>query len=259
MKIGFIGCGNMATAIINGALENNVISKDNIFVYDTDPQKCTSLNLNICENIPSLISKSDIIFLSIKPNVLRDVISTYDFAHKAVVSIAAGITVITLKEKMPDSRILRIMPNTPLLVGKGVSCFEQPSTLNKEEYDFIYSLFSKLGVVESIPYNLMDEITAISGSGPAYVYMFIDALATAGVSMGIPKQTAYNIALNTFIGGAEMLVKTKKEPKELIENVCSPGGTTLQAMQVFEEKDTYAIIKEAVNACANKSKELSNA
>ncbi|MEG2541631.1 MAG: pyrroline-5-carboxylate reductase [Christensenellaceae bacterium] len=256
-KTGFIGCGNMASSIINGM--QRLQNRGEIFAYDKDSKKCRNiLGITVCKNINELVEKSQIIFLCVKPNVIPEVLSQITDENKAFISIAAGVTVEKIRSYLkPKSRILRIMPNTPLMVAKGAICMQYPNDLRPDESDYITELFSSLGIIEQVSGELMDSVTGVSGSGPAYVYLFIDALAKAGEANGLSKDTAQNLAIQTFEGACAMLKQTKEMPETLIRNVCSPGGTTIEAMSVFNKRHTYEIIKEAVDACVEKSKELS--
>ena len=258
-KTGFIGCGNMATAIINGILDKNIIKAQNINLYDLDNKKAIRFKgANVSQSIDQLAVNSDIIFLCVKPNVLQQVASKISAKGKAVVSIAAGVGTDKLFTWLPDdTRLLRIMPNTPLMVGKGASVFQQPDNLTDNEREFIYKVFSSLGTVEKVNADEMDAVTGISGSGPAYVYLFVDALAKAGEKQGLNADVSFSLALQTFNGACEMLKKSDKTPDSLIKDVCSPGGTTIEAMKVFEDENLRLLIEKAVEACVNRSKELS--
>lgn len=255
-KTGFIGCGNMASAIIGGMRSAGI---EDIFVYDKDSEKCGLFSgAGICKNANEVAEAADIIFLCVKPNIISQVLEEISVPGKAFVSIAAGITSEKLRSHLkPEARIMRIMPNTPLLVGKGAICIETPTDFTDDEQEFIHSALGSIGIIEHVTGNLMDSVTGVSGSGPAYVYMFIDALAKAGEKHGLPADVSLRLALQTFEGACEMLKKTGETPEKLIENVCSPGGTTIEAMKIFEENGTREIIERAVDACVTRSKELS--
>lgn len=259
MNIGFIGYGNMASAILKGILNNNLVPPKNISVYDINISKTADLSdINIYGSIEDVCKKSDIIFLCVKPDVLLSILPNFDEKNKAYISIAAGITQETLQKNLPkNSRVMRVMPNMPLLVGKGAVCIQAPNNLTDKENEFIEGIFSSIGCVEKVDGSLMDAVTGVSGSGPAYVYLFIKSLAEAGIKNGLPEDIAHNIALKTFEGACDMLRQTGRTPEELIDTVCSPGGTTLAAMQVFKENNIDRLIDDAVGACIKRSKELS--
>ncbi|MFR2969825.1 MAG: pyrroline-5-carboxylate reductase family protein, partial [Christensenellaceae bacterium] len=153
-------------------------------------------------------------------------------------------------------RFLRIVPNTPLMVGYGATAFATPCSLHDDEMTFAKDLFSALGTVDEIDENLMHAVTSLSGSGPAYVYMFIEALADAGVQQGLPRDTALALAIQTIEGGAQMVRGTGKHPASLRDEVCSPGGTTIDAVAMLEKHGFRSSIFEAVQACAEKAKIL---
>ncbi len=258
-KIGFIGCGNMAAAIINGVLEKKLLSASNISVYDIDKEKAACFQgVTICHSIGELAEKSEIIFLCVKPNIVQQVSQEIVASNKAVISIAAGVKVEKLASYLPaDTRVMRIMPNTPMMIGKGAISIQTPNNLTVSEQSFVYSILKELGSMVEVGGNQMDAVTGVAGSGPAYVYLFVDALATAGEANGLNRETALNLAIQTFEGACAMLKAAKKEPEQLIKDVCSPGGTTIEAMKVFEQQDVRGIIKNAVDACVKRSKELS--
>ena len=255
-KPGFIGCGNMASAIIGGIKQAGITE---LYVFDKDMEKCRAFDgATICKSVDDVVKSADIIFLCVKPNILPEVLKEITVEGKAFVSIAAGITVEKIRELLrPAARIMRIMPNTPLLVGKGAICIQMPTDLSEGEQIFIEEIFSAIGIVEHVGGNLMDSVTGVSGSGPAYVYMFIDALAKAGAKHGLPEDVSLRLAVQTFEGACEMLKQTGDTPSQLIHNVCSPGGTTIEAMKIFDMNETRGIIEWAVDACVAKSKELS--
>lgn len=255
-KTGFIGCGNMATAIIQGMQK---AGESGIFVYDKDKCKAGAFeNVTVCEDIDGLADAADIIFLCVKPNIIPEVLADIKTPGKALVSIAAGVTDEKLRSLLHvDARIMRIMPNTPLLAGKGAICIQTPNDFTPDEAGYIIDIFKSLGMVEFVDGSLMDSVTGVSGSGPAYVYMFIDALAKAGVKHGLDEDLSLRLAIQTFEGACAMLKQTGDTPSQLIHNVCSPGGTTIEAMKIFDMNDTRGIIEWAVDACVKKSEELS--
>jgi pyrroline-5-carboxylate reductase len=268
--LGFIGAGNMASAIIKGALNKNILDTDSICVYDVDNNKCKelkdSLGINIASSIESLCEDSGIIFLAIKPNVMASVLNEivqFDLNEenkrdRPIVSIAAGWSSDKIKSITgAHKKVLRVMPNTPLLAGEGMSVFEVPSNFEEKDFQFIEHIFSSLGKVEKVPVKLMDAVTAVSGSGPAYVYMFIEALSDAGVLYGLPRDTAITLAAQTVLGAAKMVLDTGKHPGKLKDEVCSPGGTTIEAVKVLEQSAFRGSVISAVEQCAKKSKALS--
>ena len=257
-KTGFIGCGNMASAIINGALKSRVLRAADVYVYDVDEKKAAAFaGANVCGSAGELANSADILFLCVKPNVVPTVAKEIKVEGKAFVSIAAGLRADTLLAMLPaGSRVLRTMPNTPLMVGKGAIAAEAGSGLTPDEKAFVYRIFRELGMLVEVKAGQMDAVTGVSGSGPAYVYLFIDALAKAGAQNGLDYETALALAVQTFEGACEMIKQTNEPPDTLIQKVCSPGGTTIEAMKVFQQEDIAGVIQRAVSACVKRSEEL---
>lgn len=258
-QTGFIGCGNMAAAIIEGIIQNEVLKPNQIYVFDTDIEKCKRFKgVNICADISELTAQSQLIFLCVKPNILPSVLSEINVADRCIVSIAAGVKIETMRKNLKvDAKLMRIMPNTPLMVGKGAVCIQTPNDFPKPQSDFIKNVFAPIAMVKEVREEDMDAVTGVSGSGPAYVYRFIDSVAKSGAAHGLSYETALELAIQTFEGACGMLKQSGQSPEQLISDVCSPGGTTLEAMNVFHERNIEHIIAEAVDACIRRSKELS--
>ncbi len=256
-KIGFIGCGNMAQAIICGIQKTTDIG--NIYLYDIDKSKTDIFKgANICSSVEGLALAADIIFLCVKPNILPTVLKEVTADGKAFVSIAAGVKSSGIKQNLKVSaRIMRVMPNTPMMVSNGAICVQTPNNFEQSEQEFVYNIFSDMGEVFEVSEDQMDTVTGVSGSGPAYVYYFIDSVAKAGEANGLSYELALKLATQTFIGACEMLKSTDKLPEKLISEVCSPNGTTIEAMNVLREKQVESFIKDAVDACVRRSVELS--
>lgn len=257
LSIGFIGFGNMAKAIYRSIKAHN--PNQIIYLFDIDAEQYNDFqNTNICINVNQLCEKADVILLCVKPAVLSEVCKEVSIKDKAFVSIAAGITQDTLISMLPKySRVARIMPNTPIMENKGMVCIQTPNNLSDDEENFIFSLFSRLGEVIKINGDKMDAVTGISGSGPAYVYLFINAMIKAAENNGISNENSVQMVLQTFEGACEMLRKTGKTPERLIKEVCSPNGTTLAAMNVLNKHKVSDSIEHAVNAAIKRSEEIS--
>ncbi len=258
IKLGFIGAGNMAAAIIKGAVEKNAVAPNHIIVYDIDTEKVKELQegygVHGVASIAELCEKTDMLLAAVKPNILPDVLRSLCNIDLPLISIAAGWSAERIKELYGDhKRVLRIMPNTPLMVGEGMSVFETPSSFNEHELAFAKKLFGALGHVSFAQTKQMDAVTAVSGSGPAYVYMFIEALADGGVLCGLPRAQALTLAAQTVIGAAKMVLDTGTHPGALKDAVCSPGGTTIEAVRSLENNGFRGAIIDAVEACAKKS------
>lgn len=264
MQIGFIGIGNMGEAILRGALHGGLVLPSQVSAYDPNTAKLNLLKqeLGIVATVDAkqLVTNSDIILLAVKPNVCASILSRHaeTLSGKALISIAAGWSQQRLTSLLPSSvRVLRVMPNTPSLIGRGMSVFECGDTLSVDEKRFAKELFASIGRVTSVDPHLMDAVTAVSGSGPAYVYMFIEALADGGVRAGLSRALAYELAAQTVSGSAEMVLQTTAHPGALKDNVCSPGGTTIEAVAALEEKGLRSAVLEAVRVCAERSACLS--
>ena len=262
-KIGFIGCGNMATAIMSGMVQKGLTAPENINAYDIVAAQreklAKQLGVNPCADLEELVRNNSIIFFCIKPNVLDSVLQQLckmQISDKTFVSIVAGWSSVKIKNILGDVNLLRIMPNTPLMAGEGMTVFETPYQIPAEDEVLITSIFEALGKVSHAPLKLMDAVTAVSGSGPAYAYLLIDAMADAGVYLGLPHNQAVLLAAQTVLGAAKNVLDTGKHPMELKDNVCSPGGTTIAAVKCMEEQAFKGIMMQAVEACAKKSKEL---
>ncbi len=263
--LGFVGAGNMANAIIKGAVEKDVLPCDHVYIFDVDNAKTAilsaDLHVNIAYSIKELCEVSHIIMIAVKPNAMEAVLKELKpyIADKPVVSIAAGWSAEMIREIIgADKKVLRLMPNTPLLVGAGMSVFETPHNLPDDMAAFVENIFSTLGEVDHAPCKSMDAVTAVSGSGPAYVFMFIEALADAGVLCGLPRSQAVKLAVQTVMGSAKMVKDTGSHPGALKDAVCSPGGTTIEAVKSLERDGFRGAVINAVEKCAQKSHILSN-
>lgn len=264
IRFGVIGTGNMGEAIVRGFLKSNGAANARITLFDTYEKKCASLarelGVQTASSLEALIEMNDLLLVAIKPNVCTHVFREQfeRFRGKAVVSIAAGWGGEKLKKALPDTaRILRVMPNTPAMIGQGMIVFEAGDTLTTYEKAFAASLFESVGEVITVEARLMDAVTAVSGSGPAYVYLFIEALADAGVKAGLPRETAQKLAARTVRGAAGMVEETGEHPGVLKDRVCSPGGTTIEAVAVLEQKGFRGAVIAAVDACREKSEAMS--
>lgn len=266
-KIGIIGAGNMGRAIIGGIINSNLINIGNILVYDNNKNSVDLLaqkyNINNNSTIIDVI-KSDIIILAVKPNVIYDVIDEIKehVENKVIVSIAAGQSIKKLENAFGTDKIclVRVMPNTPALVGEGMSAISVNKQMqraeNKDKLSEIIQIFETLGKAEIVAEKLMDAVTGISGSSPAYIFMFIEAMADAAVLAGMPRNQAYTFASQAVLGSAKMVLETGNHPGDLKDMVCSPGGTTIEAVKVLEDNGFRGTIINAVSACIDKSKNM---
>lgn len=264
MKIGFIGLGNMASAIIGGILSKGMAKPDEILGFDkfegARAAAKEKFEINVAEDNCRVAVESEILFLAVKPQFFPEVLAEIkDTVRKEtlVVSIAAGKTVAFLEEGISaEHKIIRCMPNTPALVGEGctgVCCNKQVS---EDEMEQVFELLSSFGKAYKITESMMDAVVAVSGSSPAYVFMFIEAMADGAVKAGMPRAQAYEFAAQAVLGSAKMVLETGKHPAELKDMVCSPAGTTIEAVKVLEEKGFRGAVMDAMEACIERNKQL---
>lgn len=263
MKISFIGAGNMGSAIIGGIVSSRLANPTDITVADRDLNKLNTINSQYGVNTTTQnldCVDCDMLFLCVKPNVIYSVIDEIKDnvnENTIVVSIAAGQSI----KKITDAfgkvvKIVRVMPNTPALVGEGMAAISLGSTVTDTEAEAVLDIFNSIGKAEIVAETLMDTVTAVSGSSPAYVFMLIEAMASAAECEGMDKALAYTFAAQSVLGSAKMVMETDISPVQLKENVCSPGGTTIEAVAVLENEDLHGMIGRAMKACAEKSKRM---
>ena len=263
-KIGFIGCGNMGEAFLKGIINSQLINSANIFVYDKLKGDLISekYGVNSSKDEIEVVEKSDIIFLAIKPNVNEDVIDKIkDIVNstKIMVAMAPGITMEDILEKTENTnnKIVRTMPNLPLMVQEGCIAYAFNENVEDEEKVFFKTLFEKIGMAIETKEELFDAVIGASGSSPAFMFMFIEALADAAVYEGLPRSDAYKLVGQTMIGCGKMFLESGKHPGELKDNVCSPGGTTIVGVRYLEECGFRGGIIKAATETIKKSKEMS--
>lgn len=263
--IGFIGSGNMGNAMIGGIVSSKLVPSDNIIVADLNEKQLAKVKetygVNTTTDNLDVAKKADIIVLSIKPHIYPIVIEGIknDVKEDAIiVVIAAGKNIEDTQEAFGRKiKVVKVMPNTPAMVGEGMAAINPSKEVSKEELEEIISIFESFGEAEVVNGALMDAVTAVSGSSPAYVYMFIEALADGAVLEGMPRDMAYKFAAQAVLGSAKMVLETGLHPGKLKDNVCSPGGTTIEAVATLEEKGFRHAVMAAVKKCADKSREMS--
>lgn len=264
MKYGFIGCGNMASAIINGALAKGILSKEDILASvktESSAKKIQETMGIVCatDNL-SVASQADYLFLAVKPQFCEEVALEVQGKRKkgqVLVSIAAGKTLAWLKEKFGENeKIIRTMPNTPALVGEGITGVCPDDLVSREETDLVLELLNSFGKAAVVTEPILDIVGAVSGSSPAFVFMFIEALADGAVAEGMPRAQAYTFAAQSVLGSAKMVLETGLHPGALKDMVCSPGGTTIEGVNVLEKEGMRSAVMDAVRACIAKTKKL---
>ncbi|WP_442598614.1 pyrroline-5-carboxylate reductase [Neobacillus sp. D3-1R] len=264
-KVGFIGCGKMAQAMIEGMIRSKVVQPEAIMASAVTDETLHSVkekyNILVSSHNIEVAKHADILFLAIKPNIhdaiLKEIAEALD-EQSVIVTIAAGISLDYIESFFQTKvKVVRAMPNTPSLVGEGMSAICHNQQVNQEDLDKVLRLFNSFGKAEVMAEELMDSIPAISGSSPAYVYMFIEALADGGVKQGIPRKQAYKLAAQAVLGAAKMVLETEKHPGELKDDVCTPGGATIEAVAALEQEGFRSAILTAMDHCTQKSKHLS--
>lgn len=261
-KIGVIGCGNMGGAILYGALESGVLAKENVYVYDINPammEKAKGWGVNLATDDEDVCKNSDIILLAVKPQNAAEALEQCKKAldGKAMMSIVAGVTVERLQAMIDGTpRILRLLPNTPAMVFAGAFALCSDNDFKEDEMEIAKSIYSSIGVVELLPEHLIDAACALNGGGPAYVAMFIEAMADGGVKQGLPRATAYRLAAQTCLGTAKMILEKGMHPGELKDMVTSPGGTTIEGCEALEKGGMRGTVIECINVATEKFRQL---
>ena len=264
-KIGFIGCGNMGQAMIGGIVKSGLVPPEQVYAADPSEQNLNHVQkeYGICVTQDNLVpaKKCDILVLSVKPYLYTDVIEEIRDTVKqdvVIVMIAAGQTIAVNEARFGRNiKIVRAMPNTPALVGEGMAALCANSYVTDEEKNEVREIFESFGKAEFVAENMMDVVAGVSGSSPAYVYMFIEALADGAVLQGMPRQQAYTFAAQAVLGSARMVLETGMHPGALKDMVCSPGGTTIEAVASLEQDGLRAAVLRAVDVCTEKSKAMS--
>ena len=264
MKLGFIGTGNMASAIMGGIIKNNVIPAEEIIGADLfapgRERVQKEYGINVTADNKEVAQKAETIILSVKPQFYESVIADIKDVvtdKQIIITIAPGKTLAWLAEQFgKDVKIVRTMPNTPAMVGEGMTAVCPNEHLTEDEIAYVKSLLESFSRAEIVPERLMDVVTAVSGSSPAYVFMLIEAMADAAVSGGMPRKQAYQFAAQAVLGSAKMVLDTGKHPGELKDMVCSPAGTTIEVVRTLEELGFRSSIIEAMKVCEEMSRSL---
>ena len=263
-RIGFIGAGNMAEAIIQGLLASRTAAPENITASDVMPERLqymqTTYDINTTGDNAQLVAASDILLLAVKPQVVSTVLTSiapHTNDTKLVISIVAGLTVAAMATTLgPGTRIVRTVPNTPVFVGEGMVALASDGPARDDDYAVTTAIFSPVARIVSIEEKLMDAALGVSGSGPAYGFLMIEALSDGGVKMGLPRQVALELAAQTLLGAAKMCLESGRHPGQLKDMVTSPGGTTIAALHKMEAAGVRSALIDAVEAATRRSEEL---
>lgn len=267
IKVGFIGIGNMGTPLVKGVIRSGVVMPDELYIFDVDRGKSAALaketGARVAQDNTELVRKCDYIVLAVKPVYIKQVLEEIKglfTIEKVLVSIAVGVTSNSLRSVLGENKkVVRTMPNLPVLVGEGMTlvCFD--NHLSDGEKAIVKSLFEGSGKVEELEERLMSEVTALTGSSPAYIFIMIEAMADGAVQSGIPRKLAYKLASQAVLGSAKMVLETGLHPAELKDQVCSPAGTTIEAVQTLEKNGFRYSIMEAMKECTKRALEIGRA
>ncbi len=260
-KLGVIGAGNMGSAIIRGLIAADIYEAQNILVYDVDLHKVEGLRkegLNVVDTVHEIAGKVDTVIVAVKPAIVEEVLRQLKNGSEStlIISVAAGVNTRSLENALPGHPIVRVMPNAPCMIGEGASAVSRGTNAKEDHVHRAVEIMSALGYVAEVPETLMDAVTGLSGSGPAYVAVLIDALALGGLRMGLPRKTALRLAAQTVYGTAKMILDKDMEPATLRDMVTSPGGTTAEGLMALERNAFRWTVMDAVEAATVKAEML---
>lgn len=261
MKIGFIGGGAMAEAIISGIYAKPWLKSQDIYVSDHKEIRCKELQkkykINAVVGAQSFIKEVDVLILAVKPQVAiaaMDEVKSQLKAKTVVISIIAGLTIAQLEKFFTHNPVIRVMPNTPMAVGEGMSAITLGSRAAKDDGELAEKIFSAAGKAVIVEEKLMDAVSGLSGSSPAFIFVIIDAMADAGVNAGLKRKAAIEIAAQAVLGSAKMVLETGLHPAQLRDQVTSPAGTTIAGVRVMEQQCVRGAMIDAITASVEKSK-----
>ena len=264
-SIGLIGAGNMGGALVKAAVKNGILQGDNLAILDVNAAAAQSLaeelRAHVADSYRTLVDKCNMLLIAVKPfsaQAVLDELAYYaDTEKHSLLSIVTGLSTQQITEAT-GLRCMRVMPNTPALIGQGMSVYSTAHTLDDLEFTFATDFFAAAGETEGIGEEYFSAVTAVSGSGPAYVYMFIEAFSDAAVQQGLPRAVSYKLAAQTVLGAAGMVLQTQTHPAVLKDAVCTPAGTTIQALAALEQNGLRNAVYAAVQASAARAKALEN-
>lgn len=264
MKVGFVGCGNMAVAMINGMIKKGTVSRQDLMASaktEKTRKKITEeLQIQEAEDNQEVARWADVLILAVKPMYMQEVIEEIRDSinsEKVIVTLAPGKTLAWLDEMFQKPvRLVRTMPNTPALVGEGMTALCPNERITAQELQMVRDLFDSFGKTQVVSEPMIDVVVGVSGSSPAYVFLFIEAMADAAVADGMPRAQAYEFAAQAVLGSAKMVLESGMHPGVLKDMVCSPGGTTIEAVRVLEKTGMRSSVIEASKAAVKKAREL---
>jgi len=264
MRIGFVGAGNMAEAMMKGIISAGVAKTEDLIASEIVPERrdyiTKTLGVQTVSDNIEVVRSSDVVILAVKPHhvgPVLDELKPYLSDSHLLVSIAAGVKISFMESHLNFGvRVVRVMPNQPCFVGASASGFALGRSAKKEDKETVQSILDSVGVAFALDERLLDAVTGLSGSGPAYIYMVIEAMADGGVLAGLPRDVALKLAAQTVVGAGKTYLETMKHPGELKDMVASPGGTTIEGIRVLEEAGLRGAFIDAVEAGAKRSEEL---
>ena len=260
--IGFIGAGKMATAMIEGIIAKGLYGKKDVVACcrsESTKNRIEGLGVDCYLDPKPVFEGCDLIVIAVKPNQIEAILTTNPAANatnKLLISVAAGVKIGTLETYVPDSKIVRVMPNVCSTVLEGASSYTLGTKATPEDGRKVREILEAIGFAFEVPEKDIDAVTGLSGSSPAYLFMVIDAMTDAGVQLGLPKDLARKLAAQTMLGSAKTVMETGREPEELKQSVCSPGGTTIEGVKVLEDRRMKDAFIDAIKASAEKSKRM---
>ena len=262
-KLGFIGAGNMAGAIISSVIKTKLYSAEEISICEKNELKreeYAKRGFIVVSDEEELIKRSNFVFLAVKPSDIRDVlekIAPHVTINNVIISIVAGASIQFIKSVIgSDSKVVRVMPNMPITVGKGASAIAYEMPITYREFTSVKRIFEMSGIVETMDDGQINESTSVSGSGPAYVYSLILAMINGAVAQGISRETATEFVIQTVAGAVEALEKSGEDVEFALKKICSPNGTTLKAIEVFNKRGFDQIVADGMLACTKRAAEL---
>jgi len=265
VSIGFLGAGKMATALARGVINAGVVSAGDVIASDpigtAREAFAHATGARVTERNSEVVAASDVVVIAVKPNqvvgLLEELSADWNTGRHLVVSIAAGVTLARMEAAGPAGlRVIRVMPNTPALVGASASAFAVGSSATRADAQTVQQFLGSVGIALEVKEKLLDAVTGVSGSGPAYGFLMIEALADGGVAAGLPRDIAQRLAAQTLLGAAKMVLETGQHPGALKDAVCSPGGTTIEAIHALEKGGVRAALIGAVRVAADKAKAM---
>ena len=256
-KLGFLGAGNMAKAIANGIIKSNILKADEVVM--SDPFVTGNVaGIKVINDNKVIFNDCEYVLLAVKPQIFNQIVDELkETKVKNVISIMAGVKMAKIKNILPNAQVIRIMPNLPASVGAGMAGIAKDNNASKEANEFTKAIFDSVGKAIFVNESDLDAVTAISGSGPAYVYYFIQSMIKGGIKNGLSEEAAKELTLQTFVGAVEMVKHSKDDLDTMIDRVCSKGGTTIQAIDTFRSYDLDDKIIEGIDKCRIRSEELS--